>query len=78
MEVSPVIERHEGGEWRQYSSGVCLSSYMAGPIRVEPGAVRDGRAWVGEPGRYRVRVEYDAGGRYMRSSVASPAFVVAR
>lgn len=59
---SVTVERRTDGTWADHSGDVCIA-IATGPFRLQPGhrAERDVR--VAGTGRFRIRLEYNDGGR---------------
>lgn len=51
-----VVERRAGTRWVPYAGGVCQGIYPVGQVVLPPGAQRQSRVTLTEPGEYRLTV----------------------
>lgn len=54
--VVAVVDRREGGDWRNWTSGVCPAVRDLSPLDLEPGETARSERPVTEVGRYRLRI----------------------
>ncbi|HST61458.1 MAG TPA: hypothetical protein VLK84_22320, partial [Longimicrobium sp.] len=52
-----VVERRVGGAWQDYTGDYCAFDVLSVPLELAPGARATSARHLGEPGRYRARVD---------------------
>jgi hypothetical protein len=74
--VQAGLDRRVGGEWQNEMAAICILSYYAGPLLLEPGESVTDSVLVRSAGTFRVYVGYGRGEQRILHQARSGGFTV--